>query len=142
MTHLKAQETKSSPTARKQWKLALIERLYERGYDRSAIINLFKFVDWLLILPEDAKKRFGRNLELTRRSGRCHTLPVLNRTSVEQIGYDRGVKEAEQRSRELLSDRERSIALNMLRENLDLETIVRITGLTIAQLQQLQAEMG
>lgn len=67
---------------------------------------------------------------------------MLNRTSVEQIGYDRGVKEAEQRSRELLSDRERSIALNMLRENLDLETIVRITGLTIAQLQQLQAEMG
>lgn len=63
-------------------------------------------------------------------------------TSVEQIGYDRGVKEAEERSRELLSDRERSIALNMLRENLDLETIVRITGLTIAQLQQLQAEMG
>jgi hypothetical protein len=33
-----------------------------------------------------------------------------------------------------------AIALNMLRENIALETIARITGLTIAQLQQLQAD--
>jgi predicted transposase/invertase (TIGR01784 family) len=34
----------------------------------------------------------------------------------------------------------RSIALNMLQENLPLETIARITGLTIAQLQELQSD--
>lgn len=33
-----------------------------------------------------------------------------------------------------------SIALNMLRKRLDLETIAEVTGLTISQLQQLQAE--
>jgi hypothetical protein len=33
-----------------------------------------------------------------------------------------------------------SIALNMLQENIPLETIVRITGLTIEQLQQIQTE--
>ena len=59
-------------------------------------------------------------------------------TSVEQIGYDRGVEAEAERSRE----RERSIALNMLRKQLDLETIADITGLTIAQLQKLQSEMG
>ncbi len=32
----------------------------------------------------------------------------------------------------------RSIALNMIQENLPIEAIARITGLTIAQLQQLQ----
>lgn len=35
----------------------------------------------------------------------------------------------------------RSIALNMLQENLPLETIARITGLTIAQLEELQQEL-
>ena len=33
-----------------------------------------------------------------------------------------------------------SMALNMLRKKLDLETIAEVTGLTIAQLQQLQAD--
>ena len=34
----------------------------------------------------------------------------------------------------------RSIALNMLQENLPMETIARITGLTIAQIQELQGD--
>jgi predicted transposase YdaD len=33
-----------------------------------------------------------------------------------------------------------SIALNLLRKKIDLETIAEVTGLTIAQLQQLQAD--
>lgn len=33
-----------------------------------------------------------------------------------------------------------TIALNMLRKNLDLATIVEVTGLTIQQVQRLQAE--
>ena len=69
-------------------------------------------------------------------------------TSVEQIGYDRGqsvgydrgVKEATKRSQE----RERTIALNMLRKNLDLETIAEIAeiaGMTIDQLQDLRSQL-
>ena len=34
----------------------------------------------------------------------------------------------------------RSIALNMLRKKLDLETIAEVTGLTSAQIQHLQAD--
>jgi predicted transposase YdaD len=33
-----------------------------------------------------------------------------------------------------------AIALNMIRKHLDLETIAEVTGLTIAQLQQLQSQ--
>ena len=70
-------------------------------------------------------------------------------TSVEQIGYDRGqvvgydrgIEEADQRSQEQLLQREQSIALNMLRKNLDLDTIAKITGLTIAQIQDLQSQL-
>jgi hypothetical protein len=35
----------------------------------------------------------------------------------------------------------RSIALNMLRKNLPLDTIAEVTGLTIEQLQNLEQEM-
>ncbi len=125
MTHLKAQETKSSPMARKLWKLALIKRLYEGGYDRSAIMNLFKFTDWLLILPEALKQSFWEELRVYEEE---RQMPYI--TSVEQIGYDRGTME-----------RERSIALNMLRKKLDIETISDVTGLTIAQIQDLRSQL-
>jgi hypothetical protein len=132
MTHLKAQATKTNPTARKQWKLALTKRLYERGYDRSSILNLFKFTDWLLILPEELKLSFWEELRVYEEE---QQMPYI--TSVEQIGYDRGVREADQR----LLERERSIALNMLRKKLDSETIAEITGLTIDQIQDLRSQL-
>jgi hypothetical protein len=42
-------------------------------------------------------------------------------TSVEQIGYDRGIKEGQE-------EKAIAIALNLLRKNLDVETIVEVTG--------------
>jgi predicted transposase/invertase (TIGR01784 family) len=50
-------------------------------------------------------------------------------TSWEEKGIVKGKDEERQ-----------TIALNMLRKQLDLETIAEVTGLTIAQLQALQAE--
>ena len=132
MTHLKAQETKRSPKRRKEWKLALIKRLYERGYDRSAIMGLFTFVDWVMLLPDATKLEFWQELKIYEEERK---MPYI--TSVEQIGYDRGVKEADERSLEV----RKSIALNMLRKNLDLETIAEITGLTTAQLQDLRSQL-
>ena len=103
MTHLKAQETKRSPKRRKEWKLALIKRLYERGYDRSAILGLFTFVDWIMILPEAAKVEFWQELKIYEEERK---MPYI--TSVEQIGYDRGVEAEAQRSREQLVEAQRS----------------------------------
>jgi hypothetical protein len=31
---------------RKAWKWSLTRMLYERGYGREQIINLFRFIDW------------------------------------------------------------------------------------------------
>jgi hypothetical protein len=49
MAHLKTLETKRHAAQRKEWKLYLIRRLYESGYSRSEILNLFKFVDWAML---------------------------------------------------------------------------------------------
>ena len=52
LSHLKAQETAHDPDQRYAWKLRLIKSLYRRGYARQDILELFRFVDWLLALPE------------------------------------------------------------------------------------------
>jgi predicted transposase YdaD len=54
-------------------------------------------------------------------------------TTGERIGYDRGKVEGQK-------EEAIAISLNMLKGNLPLETIARFTGLSIAQLQQLQTE--
>ncbi|MEB3292122.1 MAG: hypothetical protein VKJ24_03080, partial [Synechococcales bacterium] len=58
MSHLKTQETKGRSRERKTWKVRLVKRLYELGYSRSEIINLFRFIDWVMILPEGLKQSF------------------------------------------------------------------------------------
>jgi predicted transposase/invertase (TIGR01784 family) len=50
-------------------------------------------------------------------------------TSWEEKGMEKGMEKATQ-----------AIALNMLKDNLSLEQIARLTGLTIAQVQQIQAD--
>ena len=52
MAHLKALETRKDHSLRKQWKTELTRLLYERGYSRTGIINLYRFIDWVLTLPE------------------------------------------------------------------------------------------
>ena len=99
----------------------------KKGNDRADqdSINLFKFTDWLLILPEDYKLSFWEELRTYEEE---RQMPYI--TSVEQMGYDRGIVE-----------RGRSIALNMLRKKLDVETIAEITELTIAEIQNLRSQL-
>jgi predicted transposase YdaD len=53
LAHLTAQATRDDPTTRARAKINLTRRLYQRGYDRAAIERLYRFIDWLLRLPEE-----------------------------------------------------------------------------------------
>ena len=124
MAHLKTKETRNDAVARREWKFKLTRMLYERGYERQDILNLFRFIDWILELPEDLKRSFRDELEAYERE---QQMPYV--TSIERMGIEQGKEQERQ-----------AIALNMLQENISLETIARITGLTIEQLQQLQSD--
>ena len=102
MSHLKTRETKDSAIDRKIWKVRLVKRLYELGYDRSEVLNLFRFVDWVMILPEGLKRTFWNELKTYEEDRK---MPYI--TSVEEIGYDRGLNEGEAKG-------ERSITLLLL----------------------------
>lgn len=61
--HLQAQETAGSDGARYQAKLALARSLYRRGYRRSDILELFRFIDWVLALPEELETRLWADVQ-------------------------------------------------------------------------------
>jgi hypothetical protein len=124
MAHLKTQETRRDSGSRKVWKLTLVKRLYELGYDRSDILNLFKFIDWVMILPGGLEPVFWQELEAYEEE---RQMPYV--TSVERIGMEKGIEQAT-----------KAIALNLLNQGITIDAIVQATGLTVAQLQKLQTE--
>jgi Domain of unknown function (DUF4351) len=129
--HLKLQETKKDNQSRKVWKMRLIRQLYEEGYNQDQVLNLFRFIDWVLVLPKQLEAQFWLDLKAYEEERK---MPYI--TSVERIGYDRGVEEADQRALEL----ERSKVLRRLNRKVGSvteSTCERINILSIDQLESL-----
>ena len=92
MAHLKMQETKQDKPSRKVWKLRLVRGLHESGYNKTDVLNLFNFIDWILTLPKPLENEFWQELQAYEEE---HKVPYV--TSVERIGYDRGLQEGEEK---------------------------------------------
>jgi hypothetical protein len=53
LAHSAAQTTRQDAPAHATMKFQLIRRLYERGWTRPVVEDLYQFIDWLLRLPEE-----------------------------------------------------------------------------------------
>jgi len=84
--HLKAQETAHSDEARYQAKRVLIRSLYRRGYRRAEILELFRFIDWVLVLPEALEDRLWAEMQQFEEEKRMRYV-----SSFERIAQRRGM---------------------------------------------------
>jgi hypothetical protein len=125
MAHLKAQELKAQASERKNWKFLLVRGLYEKSYNRDQIMDLFKFIDWILVLPEALSNSFWNDLKTYEEEKKMTYI-----TSVEKIGFKRGQQEGRQETQQ-------EIALTMLAEQIPVETIARLTKLSIAEVERI-----
>jgi hypothetical protein len=108
--------------------MRLIRGLHESGYNKTDVLNVFNFVDWVLGLPKPLEIEFWRELKAYEEGRK---VPYI--TSVERIGYERGIEEgAELKARSLL--------LRMLDRkvgSIPSQILAQINGLSIAQLDSL-----
>jgi hypothetical protein len=93
--HLSALATRANPVARKEQKLQLAAELYERGYSRKDVLELFRFIDWLLRLPPRLDEQFWQSLTEFEEKRR---MPYV--TSVERRALERGRNEGHKKGRE------------------------------------------
>ena len=70
MAHLSTLETAGNPPLRLQSKLSLVRGLYERGYTRSQILDLFRLIEWMMVLPEPLEGNFRQELKRDREERR------------------------------------------------------------------------
>jgi hypothetical protein len=90
MAHLKALETKKDSSLRKQWKLELTKLLYEKGYSRKEVFNLFRFIDWILMLPQKLNKIY---YEEVKDLGGNKKMPYI--TDLEKYAMEKGFMSGE-----------------------------------------------
>jgi hypothetical protein len=100
MAQLETRRTRQQAQARYEAKLRLAKRLYQRGYSRRDILELFRFIDWIMTLPPELEEQFMTDIVAYEEQERK---PYV--TSVERIASQRGLQEGiEKGRREMLEE--------------------------------------
>lgn len=73
------------------WKFSLIRRLYDLGLQEQDIRNLYRFIDWVMILPKALENQLWEEFKQFEQE---RTMRYV--TTGECIGYERGKQEGEQ----------------------------------------------
>jgi hypothetical protein len=143
MAHLKTKATTGNFLAREQWKWQLVRGLYERGYTRDRLIQLFRLIDWMMVLPEDLQNQFEDQLEHYQEERK---MPVLSR--MELRGLEKGLEKgklmtARESVIEVLETRFEDVPQNLKEMITQLEGVPRLKQLmkeaiTIASLAEFQ----
>ena len=92
MAHLKTLQTRHDPQERRQWKFALSRMLYERGYTRQDILELFRFIDWLMILPPGIEALFAQDMAEFEETQRMRYVTTIERQA-EKRGLEQGLEQ-------------------------------------------------
>jgi hypothetical protein len=84
LAHLAAQATKDkrSQERRRQRKFILTMMLYERGYGRQEVIDLYRFIDWVLTLPLELEESFSEDLAVYERERNMTYITSIERNGI------------------------------------------------------------
>jgi hypothetical protein len=105
LAHLRRQAAKGEAEGLLAAKKECVAMLYERRFRRDDILHLFRFLDWLLMLPPGPEERFE---DWVRAKEKAKTMPYV--TSIERIrtkremkrclerGIETGLKKGQQRT--------------------------------------------
>lgn len=85
--HLQSLRARSNGQNRLDRKLAITRVLYERGLSKQEILDLFRFIDWLMVLPGPLMLRYRQELEQLEERTNMHYV-----TSIERY-YDKKYSE-------------------------------------------------
>ena len=91
MAHLKTKATTSNLSKREQWKWQLSRLLYERGYNRQEIVDLYKVIDLMMTLPPELQSSFEVKINEYEEKRKMPLLSNIERRAME-IGQEKGAK--------------------------------------------------
>lgn len=103
MAHLKTKATTGKPNERKQWKWTLIRRLFERGYSRDEVINLFRFIDRMMALPSALERELKAEVRRYQEERQMPFLSQMELMAIEE-GREKGREEGLQQGLQIVRE--------------------------------------
>jgi hypothetical protein len=89
MAHLKTQATRKLPQERLKWKLSIFKSLYQKGYNKNDIMELFRVLDWMMKLPKSFDSNFNEEVKSYQEENQMGYVPSIVRVNrVDQIHQD------------------------------------------------------
>ena len=122
------QSAKDVPTTY-QWKKRLVQMGYDRGYSETTIVDLFTFIDWVMVLPEALELQFEEELTEFEKERSMEYI-----TSIERRGISKGLNQGLQQGlNQGLQQGQAGVILRQLNRRLGqvdsyLETTIRALG--------------
>jgi hypothetical protein len=137
LAHLATQQSRNNLNQRKTLKLNLVKRLYNRGYERQTIIDLLRFLDWLLYLPPELATGFWQDFRTFQQET---TMPYT--LGIERIVRAEALEEAHEKNRLRLA----RTAMRQLQRLLKLDAIPEailpaVEQLSFDDLEQLSEDL-
>jgi hypothetical protein len=103
MAYLRMFETKRNARKRLEWKLILTKSLYDSGYTERDVIDLFRFLDWLIFLPQELQRDFSDEIERFEEERKMPYVTTIERMGIEkglQKGLEQGMQQGMQQASE------------------------------------------
>lgn len=94
LAHLQTLATRQDFESRKSWKLRVAKRLLETGREAETIRQLFRVIDWMMVLPSELEKAFRDELRQYEEETK---MPYI--TSIERLAMEEGRQEGRQEGR-------------------------------------------
>jgi len=92
MAHLRLLETRRDARKRLEWKLILTKMLYDRGYIERDVIELFRFLDWLMFLPKELQIEYRDDLDQFEEERKMPYVTTIERMGIERGRHEGGVE--------------------------------------------------
>jgi hypothetical protein len=140
MAHLRTQTTSQNPEARLQWKISLIKQLYQKGYSRENILQLFRLINWMMTLPEKLEQICDTEINSYENQNYMPYITTVERRAMLKIQRESVIDVLTTRFEEVPSDLIETI--NNLSEVSQLKQLLKqaITISSIEEFQQLLIE--
>ncbi|TWI76935.1 putative transposase/invertase (TIGR01784 family) [Desulfobotulus alkaliphilus] len=84
MAQIKAKSSQSEDEL-KAWKYHLVKLMYQRNYSKEDILQLYRYIDWMISLPKELEKQFLKDVYLLEEEKK---MPYI--TSAERFGLEKG----------------------------------------------------
>ncbi|NES85541.1 MAG: transposase [Moorea sp. SIO2B7] len=129
MAHLKTKATIGNPQERKKWKWSLIRRLFERGYSRKDVLELFRLVDWMMTLPDELQQELRQELRSYQEERKMPFMSRIELMAKEEVIEQGTLLNARESVIEALEVRFNLVPLTIISELNIIEDVARLKQL-------------